>query len=337
VSENGFLLEVQDLKTYFYRRGRFGVVRKEDYVAAVDGVSFHLKEGETLGLVGESGCGKTTLGRTLLRLAPATSGEVRYQGENLLELSPSAMRGKRRELQMIFQDLDAALNPKMTVGELLREAITLHESLPPEDVLRRSEELLSLVKLKPAKLSAYPPDLSGGEKRRVSIARVLAVEPKLIVADEPLSALDVSIAAQVANLMRDLQETLGLTYLFISHDLSMVELVAHQVLVMYLGQVVEMAPASTLSTNACHPYSRLLWSAADAHTGRRASAASRWELSEQERPRDGCRFRARCEVYRKMGEPSICREKESEPELREIAPRHQVRCHFPEGSGGIES
>jgi oligopeptide/dipeptide ABC transporter ATP-binding protein len=329
------LLDVRDLKTYFYRRGRFGAVRKEDYVPAVDGVSFHLREGETLGLVGESGCGKTTLGKTLLRLAPATSGEVRYKGENLLDLAPAAMRERRRDLQMIFQDLDAALNPKMTVGELLREAITLHQILPQEDVLRRSEELLSLVKLKPAKLSAYPPDLSGGEKRRVSIARVLAVEPKLIVADEPLSALDVSIAAQVANLMRDLQETLGLTYLFISHDLSMVELIAHQVIVMYLGQVVEMAPASTLSENPAHPYSRLLWSAANAHTGRRASESSGWELSEQERPREGCRFRARCAVYRVMGEPAICREQASEPELREIAPNHQVRCHFP-GSKSIE-
>jgi oligopeptide/dipeptide ABC transporter ATP-binding protein len=328
---NGSLLEVRDLKTYFYRRGRFGVVRKDDYVPAVDGVSFHLKEGETLGLVGESGCGKTTLGRTVLRFAPATSGEVRYQGENLLEIPPSEMRRKRRELQMIFQDLDAALNPKMTVSELLREAITLHEPLPREDVVRRSEELLSLVKLKTAKLSAYPPDLSGGEKRRVSIARVLALEPKLIVADEPLSALDVSIAAQVANLMRELQETLGLAYLFISHDLSMVELIAHRVLVMYLGQVVEMAPASALSENACHPYSRLLWSAANAHTGRKAPSTSGWELSEQERPKEGCRFRARCAVYREMGEPSICREKESEPELREIAPEHHVRCHFPEG------
>jgi oligopeptide/dipeptide ABC transporter ATP-binding protein len=164
---------------------------------------------------------------------------------------------------------------------------------------------------------------------------VLAVGPRLIVADEPLSALDVSIAAQVANLMRELQETLGLTYLFISHDLSMVELIAHRVLVMYLGQVVEMAPASTLSTNACHPYSRLLWSAANAHTGRKASTDTGWELAEQERPKDGCRFRARCAVYREMGEPSICREKESEPELREITPEHHIRCHFPEG-GRVE-
>jgi len=179
-------------------------------------------EGET-GIVGESGCGKTTLGRTILRLLPATSGSVRYRGEEILGLSPSAFRAKRREMQMIFQDLDAALNPKMRVGDLLAEALTLHRTLSPEEVRRRCVELLDLVKLKPAKLQAFPPELSGGEKRRVSIARVLAVEPRLIVADEPLSALDVSIAAQIANLMRDLQENLRLTYLFISHDLRMVD------------------------------------------------------------------------------------------------------------------
>lgn len=325
----GHLLEVRDLKTYFYRRGRFGMVRMDDYVPAVDGVSFGVQPGETLGIVGESGCGKTTLGRTILRLVPATSGSVDYDGANLLELPAAAMRERRRELQMIFQDLDAALNPRMAVGALLAEAITLHQSLSPEDVRRRSEELLSLVKLKPAKLSAFPPDLSGGEKRRVSIARTLAVEPKLIVADEPLSALDVSIAAQVANLMRDLQEKLGLTYLFISHDLQMVELIAHRVIVMYLGRVVEMAPARKLAGNARHPYSQLLWAAADSHGGRRAAESSGWEISEQERPKEGCRFRARCSVYHAKGRPAVCREKDTEPVLAEIAPDHHVACHFP--------
>ncbi len=332
MSDNGALLEVRDLKTYFYRRGRFGVIRRDDYVPAVDGVSFTVQAGETLGIVGESGCGKTTLGRTILRLTPATSGSVLYEGEELLELASSDLRDKRREMQMIFQDLDAALNPKMKVEELLAEAITLHEKLSPQEVRERSEELLSLVKLKPAKLSALPPDLSGGEKRRVSIARVLALSPRLIVADEPLSALDVSIAAQVANLMRELQETLGLTYLFISHDLQMVELIAHRVMVMYLGQVVEMAPAKTLASEAAHPYSRLLWSAADAHSGRKTVGhddASAWELSEQERTTEGCRFRARCPVYREQGEPALCREKDTEPDLTEIAPGHHVACHFP--------
>lgn len=323
------ILEVRDLKTYFYRRGRFGTVRRDDYVPAVDGVSFAVRSGETLGIVGESGCGKTTLGRTILRLVPATSGAVSFEGTNLLELGGAAMRKKRRDIQMIFQDLDAALNPKMTVSALLEEAITLRAEHSPEDVRRRSEELLSLVKLKSAKLSAFPPDLSGGEKRRVSIARTLAVEPKLIVADEPLSALDVSIAAQVANLMRDLQDELGLTYLFISHDLQMVELVAHHVVVMYLGQIVEMAPSQTLSKRAAHPYSRLLWSAADAHGGKRASEAAGWEISELDRPKEGCRFRARCPVYHAKGEPAICREKDTEPQLTEIGTEHRVACHFP--------
>jgi oligopeptide/dipeptide ABC transporter ATP-binding protein len=329
---NPALLEVRDLKTYFYRRGRFGTVRRDDYVAAVDGVSFDVNEGQTLGIVGESGCGKTTLGRTILSLVPATSGSVRYRGEEILGLTPSAMRQKRREMQMIFQDLDAALNPKMKVEDLLAEAVTLHRRLPPPEVRPRCEELLDLVNLKPAKLSDFPPDLSGGEKRRVSIARVLAVEPKLIVADEPLSALDVSIAAQVANLMRDLQDNLGLTYLFIAHDLQMVELIAHHVLVMYLGQVVEMAPAKTLAVEAAHPYSRLLWSAANSETGRRMERSGDprgWELSERERPREGCRFRERCLVYRDQGEPSICRDEETEPELSEVAPGHLVACHFP--------
>jgi len=336
LAERAPILEVRDIRTFFYRRGRFGMVRPDDYVAAVDGVSFDVATGETVGIVGESGCGKTTLGRTILGLVRATSGSVRFAGEELLGLSAAAWRDKRRHLQMIFQDLDAALNPKMRVEELLAEAVTLHrELLPRPEVRRLSEELLEQVKLKPAKLSAFPPDLSGGEKRRVSIARVLAVEPKLIVADEPLSALDVSIAAQVANLLRELQENLGLAYIFISHDLQMVELIAHQVLVMYLGQVVEIAPARTLARQAAHPYSRLLWSAADPHTGRRMNGAGRrsdWELSEQDRPKEGCRFRNRCPVYRAEGEPAVCRDKETEPRLQEVSPGHRIACHFPQMS-----
>jgi oligopeptide transport system ATP-binding protein len=333
-NEGAPLLEVSELRTFFFRRGRFGVIRPDDYVAAVDGVSFHVQEGEALGIVGESGCGKTTLGRTILRVIPATSGSVRYRGDEILHLKGSALRAKRRDMQMIFQDLDAALNPKMRVGDLLAEALTLHKKLSPAEVRQRAEELLSLVKLKAAKLSAMPPELSGGEKRRVSIARILAVEPRLIVADEPLSALDVSIAAQVANLMRDLQDSLRLTYLFISHDLRMVQLIAHRVMVMYLGRVVEMAPARSLAEGAAHPYSRLLWAAVDPYTGRRmelAMASGRWEISEGDRPRTGCRFRDRCPVYHAKGEPAICRDRETEPDLTEISPGHLVACHFPQG------
>jgi len=325
------LLEVSELRTHFQRRGPFGIVRASDYVAAVDGVSFSLEEGRTLGVVGESGCGKTTLGRTILRLVDATSGSVRYRGQDLLALRGSALREKRRELQMIFQDLDAALDPKMRVGELLKEALLVHARLTGPEVRRRSVELLELVKLKAAKLTAFPPELSGGEKRRVSIARVLAVEPRLIVADEPLSALDVSIAAQVANLMRDLQERLRLSYLFISHDLRMVELIADRVMVMYLGQVVEVAPASVLARSAAHPYSRLLWCAVDPYTGRRleTGGATRWELSEGERPRSGCRFRDRCPVYHAKGAPAECRDQGSEPRLRELSAGRLVACHHP--------
>jgi oligopeptide/dipeptide ABC transporter ATP-binding protein len=327
------ILEVRDLRTLFFRRGRFGALRAHDYVAAVDGVSFNVSQGECLGIVGESGCGKTTLGRTILRLVPATAGSVRYRGQDLLALRGAALRKRRPEIQMIFQDLDAALNPKMRVGELLTEAIRLRRSMSADDTRRRAEALLDLVNLKPIKLAAYPPELSGGEKRRVSIARVLAVEPAFIVADEPLSALDVSIAAQVANLMRELMERLALTYLFISHDLRMVELIAHRVLVMYLGKVVELAPARELAVRAMHPYSQMLWSAVDPEGGRRVdwgAAGRRWELFEQERPRDGCRFRDRCPTYYSRGAPEICRAGDSEPRLTEIAPGHQVACHFPE-------
>jgi oligopeptide/dipeptide ABC transporter ATP-binding protein len=326
------LLEVRDLRTYFYRRGRWGAVRSHDYVPAVDGVSFELREGETLGIVGESGSGKTTLGRTILGLTPASGGSVRYRGQELVGMPVRELREVRKEVQMIFQDLDAALNPKMTVGQLLSEALTLHKKRDKTAVRERSEELLDLVKLKPAKLAAYPPELSGGEKRRVSIARVLAVEPKLIIADEPLSALDVSIAAQVANLLRDLQERLGLTYLFISHDLRMVELVAHRVIVMYFGQVVENAVASRLARGGAHPYSRLLWSAVDPHGGRRMDAGVRWEGERAEagaRPRTGCRFRPRCGVYHAKGEPALCRDAETEPKLAELGPDHRAACHFP--------
>ncbi len=322
------LLEVRALRTVFERRTLLRRARREDAVAAVDGVSFDLHEAETLGIVGESGCGKTTLGRTLLRLVPATSGSVRYRGEDLLALQGARLRARRRELQMIFQDLDAALNPGMSVAELLVEAVQLRRRRPREAALQACAALLARVKLQPAKLSELPTDLSGGEKRRVSIARVLALEPRLIVADEPLSALDVSIAAQVANLMRDLQDELGLSFLFISHDLRMVELIAHRVLVMYLGKVVESAAAQSLAVRPAHPYSRLLWSALDpAHAA--SDPRDGWELAEQDRPRSGCRFRARCPIYRARGSPALCSDAATEPPLREIAPDHLVACHFP--------
>jgi oligopeptide/dipeptide ABC transporter ATP-binding protein len=326
------LLEVRDLRTVFHGTGLLGRRVPGRDVAAVDGVSFTLREGETLGIVGESGCGKTTLGRTLLRLVPAASGSVCYRGEDLLQLPAAKMRARRRELQMIFQDLDAALHPQLTVAELLAEAVRLHQRPTPAELESRSRDLLARVKLQPAKLAALPGDLSGGEKRRVSIARVLAVEPRLIVADEPLSALDVSIAAQVANLMRELQDELGLSFVFISHDLRMVELIAHEVLVMYLGKVVEQAPSTALASAPVHPYTKLLWSSLEHAPSAASDEASRaWELSDQERPRSGCRFRSRCPIYRARGEPNVCSDPHSEPPLQQIAPDHWAACHFPQG------
>src|SRR6266849_5347539 len=258
------ILEVMNLKKYYRQRaGVLSAVRwREQFIPAVDGVSFYLKEHETLGLVGESGCGKTTIGRTILRLTPATSGRIVFDGHDITAMSARELRPLRRQMQMIFQDLDAALNPKMRVRDLLREAITVHHRLSDDEVGRKTGELLEQVNLKKSKLSSFPRELSGGEKRRVGIARTLAVGAHFIVADEPTSALDVSIQALVVNLLRDLQRQLGLSYLFISHDLEVVQLVSHKVAVMYLGKIVEMGLADRIAGAARHPYTQILWSAA---------------------------------------------------------------------------
>src|SRR6266581_3508414 len=256
------ILEVMNLKKHYRQRaGILSAVRwREQFIPAVDGVSFYLKEHETLGLVGESGCGKTTIGRTILRLTPATSGRIVFDGHDITVMSARELRPLRRRMQMIFQDLDAALNPKMRVRDILREALTVHERPSDAEIASRIRELLEQVSLKDSKLANFPSELSGGEKRRVGIARVLAVRPRLIVADEPTSALDISIQAQVVNLLRDLQKNLGLTYLFISHDLPVVELVSQKVAVMYLGRIVEMGLAENIAHQPRHPYTGILWS-----------------------------------------------------------------------------
>jgi len=331
------ILEVMNLKKHYRQRaGILSAVRwRERVIPAVDGVSFYLKEHETLGLVGESGCGKTTIGRTILRLTPATSGRIVFDGHDITAMSARELRPLRRQMQMIFQDLDAALNPKMRVRDLLREAITVHHRLSDDEVGRKTGELLEQVNLKKSKLSSFPRELSGGEKRRVGIARTLAVGAHFIVADEPTSALDVSIQAQVVNLLRDLQRQLGLSYLFISHDLEIVHLVSHKVAVMYLGKIVEMGLADRIAGGAHHPYTQILWSAlvdkksAEASRARLATGRGAWGVFDFERPVHGCRFAPRCPVYEANGRPAVCTDAATEPELRDLGGGHYVACHFP--------
>ncbi|TMG95214.1 MAG: ABC transporter ATP-binding protein [Betaproteobacteria bacterium] len=334
------ILEVTDLrKEYSQRRGLISMLTGQGRVIpAVDGVSFYLRENETVGLVGESGCGKTTIGRTVLRLTDPSSGRVVFDGRDITTLSRAELRPLRREMQMIFQDLDAGLNPKMRVRDILREALTVHERPSDAEIARRIRELLEQVSLKDSKLANFPSELSGGEKRRVGIARVLAVRPRLIVADEPTSALDISIQAQVVNLLRDLQKELGLTYLFISHDLPVVELVSQKVAVMYLGRIVEMGLAENIAHQPRHPYTGILWSSlADKQTtevNRRVndvtveSERRTWGVFDFEHPASGCRFAPRCPLYKDKGRPAVCTDPASEPQLRDVGHGHVVACHF---------
>jgi len=334
------ILEVKNLSKHYSRhRGLFqSFNRRSDFIPAVDNVSFYLRENETMGLVGESGCGKTTVGRTILRLTNPTSGKVIFDGRDITNLSDGELRPIRKDMQLIFQDLDAGLNPKMRVKEILDEAISVHELLSDAEVAMKSRMLLNQVNLKTSKLSSYPSELSGGEKRRVGIARILAVGARMIVADEPTSALDVSIQAQVVNLLRDLQKQLGLSYLFISHDLQVVELMSDKVAVMYLGRIVEMGLTKRISGAARHPYTFILWSSlVEKHNlestfSGRTDRRSAWGVFDFDRPASGCRFAPRCPVYENRGHPAECTDPENEPQLRDVGEGHQVACHFPLGS-----
>jgi len=255
------LLEVRNLKTYFPILG--GVLRRKiDEVKAVDDVSFTIREGTTVGLVGESGSGKTTIGRTILKLAPATSGEIRFEGTNILPLKESDFRAYRRQMQMIFQDPFGSLNPRMTIFQIISEPLEIHfKTMSRADRQQRVGELLDLVGLKADFMNRYPHEFSGGQRQRIGIARALAVKPKFIVCDEPVSALDVSVQAQIVNLLQDLQEELGLTYLFIAHDLAVVEHISDDVLVMYRGKIVEAASAEEIYEDPKHDYTKRLLSA----------------------------------------------------------------------------
>jgi ABC-type oligopeptide transport system ATPase subunit len=273
------LLEVENLVKHFVAdRSVFG--RPTAFIKAVDGVTFSVDAGKTLALVGESGCGKSTVSRLVLRLIEPDAGRIRFEGRDLLALGANELRAFRREAQIIFQDPYASLNPRMTVSQILTEPLALHDLVPPPRRRERVEELLHLVGLEPRFARRYPHEFSGGQRQRIAIARALAVEPKLIVCDEPVSALDVSIRSQILNLLRDLQERLGLSYLFIAHDLAAVAHMSHTIVVMYLGKIVESGEARTLANHALHPYTKALFAAAlptrdGALRGRDAAATRR--------------------------------------------------------------
>jgi oligopeptide/dipeptide ABC transporter ATP-binding protein len=319
MSEAGPLIEAVGLKKHYpIRKGLWGKVSA--YVKAVDGVSLTIRRGQTLGLVGESGCGKTTLGRLILRLLEATAGQVLFEGDNLLELSSAQMRVRRRQLQIIFQDPYSSLNPRMTVGKIIGEGLKIHRLTLAEQQGQRIAELLEMVGLPSSAARRYPHEFSGGQRQRIGIARALAVEPRFIVADEPVSALDVSVQAQIVNLLQDLQRDLGLTYLFIAHDLSVVRHISDQMAVMYLGRVVEMGDRDQIYGSPSHPYTRALLEAVPVpQPGRRQRTVLEGDVPNPINVPSGCSFHPRCPERQ-------ARCSEEVPDLKELAPGHQVAC-----------
>ena len=315
------LLEVKNLVKHFVAaRSVFG--RPTAYIKAVDGVSFSVDAGKTLALVGESGCGKSTLSRLVLRLIEPDSGGIRFEDRDLLALDANQLRAFRRKAQIIFQDPYASLNPRMTVGQILSEPLALHDLVPPAGRRERVEQLLRLVGLEPRFAQRYSHEFSGGQRQRVAIARALAVEPKLIVCDEPVSALDVSIRSQILNLLRDLQERLGLAYIFVSHDLAVVRHIAHRVAVMNFGNIVEIADTQSLFAAPRHPYSRALLSAIPVPKpqAKRSRILLQGEMPSALNPPSGCRFRTRCPH-------AIERCRVAQPELLADGTRHATACH----------
>jgi oligopeptide/dipeptide ABC transporter ATP-binding protein len=318
------LLEVRDLTKHFHVSGRIGSAGGT--VRAVDGVSFAIRRGETLGLVGESGCGKTTTGRCVLLLEQPTSGQIVFEGVDLTGLSHRALRKVRRRVQVIFQDPYSSLNPRMTIGQIIAEPLKVHRIVSGKTAREaRVRELLAQVGLLPQHAARYPHQLSGGQRQRVGIARALAMEPALIVCDEPVSALDVSIQAQIINLLEDLQRRLGLTYLFIAHDLSVVRHISDRVVVMYLGKIVEVADRKALYEEPLHPYTRALLSAVPIPDPKleasRERKVLRGEVPSPLKPPSGCVFHPRCP----MAEARCSAET---PGLRELKPGHWAACHF---------
>ena len=315
------LLEIRNLKKHFpVGEGWFS--RGKGAVKAVDGVNLSINEGETLGLVGESGCGKSTLGRTILRLIEPTSGEINFLGKNLLSLSQRELRDTRREMQIIFQDPYASLNPRMRVGDIVGEGLEIHKLAKGKAKRERVMELLHQVGLRIDHYDRYPHEFSGGQRQRIGIARALAVNPKFIVCDEPVSSLDVSIQAQIINLLQELQEKMHLTYLFISHDLRVVEHISHRVAIMYLGKVVEIAKSDTIYRDAKHPYTRALLSAVPIPdmNKKKERVILEGDVPSPVNPPPGCTFHPRCS-YRE----AVC--SQVEPPLEFSPDGHGVSCH----------
>lgn len=311
------LIQVRNLSKHF----QIG----ENVLKAVDNISFEINQGETLGIVGESGCGKSTAGRTMLRLYEPTSGEVLVEGKNIFELNTHDMKEMRRKIQMIFQDPYASLNPRMTVADIIGEALDIHGLATGQRRKERIQELLSLVSLNPEHINRFPHEFSGGQRQRIGIARALAVEPKFVICDEPISALDVSVQAQVVNLLQQLQEKMGLTYMFIAHDLSMVKYISDRVAVMYLGRIIELAESNRLYEQPLHPYTQALMSAIpipDPKVERsRERIVLEGDVPSPMNPPSGCHFRTRCS--RAMPECAKVM-----PAWQEIEPGHFVACHL---------
>ena len=318
------LIEVQNLKKYFTKTsGLWG--KNVQYVKAVDNVSFYIKRGETLGLVGESGCGKSTTGRTLIKLYEPTEGKILFGGEDITHYSQKKMLPFRKRMQMVFQDPYASLNSRMTVNDIIGEAIETHKIATGSEKTDRIHYLLDKVGLMRDHASRYPHEFSGGQRQRIGIARALAVEPEFIICDEPISALDVSIQAQVVNMLEDLQSDMGLTYLFIAHDLSMVKHISNRIGVMYLGNLVEVGGSEEVNNHPAHPYTQALLSAVPLPDPDMAKERQRivleGDVPSPLKPPSGCRFRTRCSKCMK-----IC--SEVTPTLQEVAPGHQVACHL---------